>query len=497
MRRITDRHSRRRVLRGAAFLAAGGLLAACGATQAPSAPTAAPAPAKPTEAPKPAAAEPTKPAAAAPAAATTAPAAAPTSAPAAAAPAASGQTVKLTKMAWGSALEKQNIEDGLRTFEKQTPGVTVEYIHVPQDYDAKLQTMLAGGTAPDVFKTTSGNYPDYVKKGALMDITDRLKADPVIGKPDYFIQPFESDRSVIQGRWYGIGSTAQIHMLYFRPDLLQAAGVEPPTTDPAKAWTWQQFQDAGRKLTKSDGGKVSQWGLYWPTGQANTIVLSNGAEWIGKQSRRYELDKPDAVAAIQAVADLAVKDKLSPLAADLQSLGMNPWQMLASGKVAIIGDGNWALLDIAKMGFKFGVAVPPMMKKPATWMGSSSTGIYKNTKYPDQAWLLFRFLNTDDYMLPLVRVGLWHPSHTTLLTPEGIKKWLNPEVHPPGYEKLVTEFMAKDGIYIPDVLGNLKASAQVSQALDPVWIGKKTAQEALADVVPKANKILDDEEKAP
>ena len=63
-----------------------------------------------------------------------------------------------------------------------------------------VQTMLAGGTAPDVFKTPQPNYPDYVKKGALMDVTDRIKADPVLGKPDYFIQPFESDRSAIQGR---------------------------------------------------------------------------------------------------------------------------------------------------------------------------------------------------------------------------------------------------------------------------------------------------------
>ena len=97
----------------------------------------------------------------------------------------------------------------------------------------------------------------------------------------------------------------------------------------------------------------------------------------------------------------------------------------------------------------------------------------------------------------LVRAGLWHPSHSSLLTPDGIKKWLNPEVHPPKYEQIVTDFMAKSGVYIPDVLGNLKASSLISQALDPVWTGKKTAQEALGEVVPKANKVLEEEEKAP
>ena len=83
------------------------------------------------------------------------------------------------------------------------------------------------------------------------------------------------------------------------------------------------------------------------------------------------------------------------------------------------------------------------------------------------------------------------------LAPDDFKKWLNPEVHPPKYEQIVTDFMAKSGVYIPDVLGNLKASSLISQALDPVWTGKKTAQEALGEVVPKANKVLEEEEKAP
>jgi len=163
----------------------------------------------------------------------------------------------------------------------------------------------------------------------------------------------------------------------------------------------------------------------------------------------------------------------------------------------MIGDGNWAMLDLSKMNFKYSAAVPPFMKKPASWIGSSFTGVYKSTKFADPAWALFRYLNTDDYQLPLVRAGLWNPSHMTLLTADGIKKWLSAEVYPAKYEQIVTDFMAKSGIYIPDVVGNLKASTLVTQALDPVWTGKKSAQEALADVVPKANKVLDEEEKAP
>ena len=127
---------------------------------------------------------------------------------------ASQDVVNLRMMAWGSPLEKANIETGLAAFMAENPGITVEYIHTPDRYDEILQTMIAGDTAPDVFKV--GNpYTDLAVRGALMDITDQVKSDPVLGAPDYFF-PFEEERSTLDGKWYGIGSTFQWRMLYLQ-----------------------------------------------------------------------------------------------------------------------------------------------------------------------------------------------------------------------------------------------------------------------------------------
>ena len=41
---------------------------------------------------------------------------------------------------------------------------------------------------------------------------------------------------------------------------------------------------------------------------------------------------------------------------------------LASGKLAILSDGSWALQDIAKLGFRYGCGVLPKMKEAATAM---------------------------------------------------------------------------------------------------------------------------------
>src|SRR3712207_1217310 len=82
-------------------------------------------------------------------------------APGAAAP--QGETVTISMLGWGSPLEKENVDKGLKLFQEQNPGITVEWLHTPQDYATKLQTMLAGGTPPDVY--WANNMLDYLARG--------------------------------------------------------------------------------------------------------------------------------------------------------------------------------------------------------------------------------------------------------------------------------------------------------------------------------------------
>lgn len=153
--------------------------------------------------------------------------------------------------------------------------------------------------------------------------------------------------------------------------------------------------------------------------------------------------------------------------------------------------GNWLLLDLAPLGFKYGAGVLPKLNRPATTMASSSTAIWKATPKPEAAWSLFRFLNTDDYQIPLVQKGLWNPSHTSLLSTVGVKKWFNPTVHPEGYDRLVIDYMAKFGYADIPMVGVRKGMAVISEDLKQVWAGKAAAADVLKDSVSRANKVLE------
>lgn len=417
--------------------------------------------------------------------------------------AAAQDNVVIRKMAWGSPLEKGNIEAGLAAFMEENPGIEVQYIHTPDRYEEVLQTMLAAGDAPDVYKL--GNYyTDLATRGALMDVTELVQNDPVLGAPDYFF-PFEEARSTIDGKWYAIGSTFQWRMIYYNKATLEAAGIPLPSTDPAEAWTWDQFLDVARTLTVDASGKhpgedgfdvnnVVSWGFFAPDVMFDNFIFSNGGKVLDAETGQYVLDQPEAYEAVQAFADLRLKDMVAGQAAVLEQMGMNAWQMLASGNVAMIVDGNWALQDLAKMGFDFGVAVLPILKQPATVASSSWTGIYSQTAHPEESWKLFRYLNTDDYQVGLVKVGLWGVSHQTLLTPEGIETWFDPAVHPENWLALENDYKFNYGHVLPNILGTLKTNVMLTQGLAEVWIGARSAEEVLKELTPQLNATLADEQ---
>jgi multiple sugar transport system substrate-binding protein len=160
-------------------------------------------------------------------------------------------------------------------------------------------------------------------------------------------------------------------------------------------------------------------------------------------------------------------------------------------------DGSWALAWITKINATLGTAVCPKMKVPATDMQAHLHCAFAETKHPDAAWQWLRFLATEYYQLQFLKMGLWLPSQTALMTEEGMSKWYTDRVapgegvHPPGYDKIVTEYVPKYGhvLYMPP--GYTEADSIITPALDAVWVGDATAEEAMAGVVDEANAILE------
>lgn len=421
----------------------------------------------------------------------------------AAAPA--GAAVEVSFMGWGATEEDEGVKAAIKQFESEQSKVKVTWLHTPDNYAQKFLANIAAGTPPDTAFVGSDVYQTYIRNKILLDITDKIQNDTLVGAKDYFIQPQETNRCEVDGKWYGIGSCWVAPHIYYNADIFKKANIEPPTNNPEEAWDWEKFLTVAKQLTVDKNGKhpddagfdkdnIEQWGVQWPTAGTglDAAILSNGGEWVAEKSRLLAIDKPEAIQAIQNVADLNLKHHVMPDTAAMQALGMTNTQMLENGKLAMAIDGSWALSWMYKIKATLGTAVLPKMSQVATEMQAHIHSAMSATKHPDEAWQWVRFLSTPFYQTQFCKIGLWLPSQKALMTEAGLKTWITEGVHPKDYVKIATEYLPKYGHVLYQPIGWPDAAQIITPALQKVWVGDATAEQALPDAVKEANQKLQD-----
>jgi multiple sugar transport system substrate-binding protein len=114
---------------------------------------------------------------------------------------------------------------------KELTGATINVVTVPfSDLYSKLLTDFATGTnSIDGMVFAPQWMVDFIEPGYLEDLTERVNADEELEWDD--IAPFFRDFSATYaGRVYTIPLDGDFQMVYYRTDLLDEAGLEPPTT---------------------------------------------------------------------------------------------------------------------------------------------------------------------------------------------------------------------------------------------------------------------------
>ena len=442
---------------------------------------------------------------AAPAVATEAPPVEPTEAP----PPAEKVTIEFLGEPGTADLRAEEQEK----FQAENPNIEWVQVEQPETVSRleQLLTLVAAGTPPDCARVESDVYRTFCKYELLLAITENIKADPELSKPDYWIQPQESDRCVYEGEWYGIGSCWVAPHFYYNKELFDELGVEPPSNDPDEAWTWDEFLGIARQLTVDTNGNhpgeagfdvdsVDRWGAYWPTWwiPLHAAVQSNGADWVDPQTGKIALDNPAAMEALQRVADLTLVHQVALSQAAFETLGMAEADFLSTKKVGLYNTGSWSVNWLWQIEGGLGTGVLPKMTRPATDMQAHLIVIVKETEHPDEVWKLIRFLSLPWFQERYCQAGLWLPSQTALMTPEAIARWCTPPVHPPGYELIVTEYTAKYGHYLTMPVGYAKAAeTALTPAFDKIWIGDAKAADVLPAAVAEANRIMEEEQARP
>ncbi|HET7091049.1 MAG TPA: sugar ABC transporter substrate-binding protein [Anaerolineae bacterium] len=404
---------------------------------------------------------------------------------------------------WGSPIERVAVEQMVRAFHAENPDIQVEALYIPDsEYIARVSAMIAAGTPPDVGYLLDTHAPQWASEGKVMDLTDIVRADSELSSrlPETFFP-------IGPGRTIGTSTATEIMLLFYNKDVFDAAGVSYPPARAEDAWTWDEFLAAARRLTVDRDGRhpgesgfdpdhiqvygvsfvKSAWYSYPP------FIYSNGGEIVNEDGTRLMIDSPEAVEAIQRLADLMWVEHVTPTPAQQERLPPSD-ALFQTGQLAMDIRGQWKLLDYASMeGLRYGVAVLPKMKEAKTLIFGSPTVIFSGTQHLEAAIKFYKFHN-DPRVVDLFAQGLWMPLQLSYYTdPQAIASWIDNPAHPPESRQAIVDYalccVVRAPHYYVKNFGQI-SSEVIQPAINRVWNGEASAAQAMAEAVRAATPLM-------
>lgn len=196
-------------------------------------------------------------------------------------------------------------------YNRLTPGVRVEAIYSGgyADTIARALTAAKAKNPPELAVLTAADI--WTSRDAdIIEPLDRFIQDA--GGNDYlrkFYPAFLRDGE-IKGRQYAIPFQKSTPIFYYNKTAFREAGLDPDRPPQ----NWAEMLNMAKKLTIVRGGEVVRWGLQIPIDQwlFSAYVMQNGGRINSEDGTRTFLNSPEAVAALQFMVDMALKDKVMP-----------------------------------------------------------------------------------------------------------------------------------------------------------------------------------------
>ena len=169
---------------------------------------------------------------------------------------------------------------------------------------------------------------------------------------------------------------------------------------------------------------------------------------------------------------------------------------MAKGKLAMYMGGSWDLASLAPIMNKAKAPlelapIPAMGPKAGVMLQGHFHCMSKTTKYPKQAWKLLKWVSGAQHQREMVEVGLWPPGRGDLVTPDAVKSWMKPGIHPKSYPDVGVKYITKYGRSMVAPVGYDKVESEYwGKYMDPVFSGKKELKMMLPGMVKDLNRAM-------
>ena len=379
------------------------------------------------------------------------------------------QTVQF--IMWGGATEKQVVEGYMAGMAEKNPDIKVDIL-LPADYWAKVQTMIAGRTPPDICYMGFPEFVDFHGQEAILNIQKYADKSKIFHEDDFYPGHLASFSDRRTGDLYGIPKDYSTYAVYYNDDMFRDAGLATPLELYNKGeWTVDKFLESAKRLTTP-----SVHGLLFDQGRWKAFVSYFAPNWIASVNS-VKVNTPEFIAAINFIRDQSLKLKISPTKDQLGDISPTDRFIQQKGAMKIIG--RWKTMSFIKADLPFKWNVVPMPKgadgKAHTWVDMVSYSILDGARNPDAAWRVIEYLTGPEGQKAVAQAGHAVPSRLSVANSDAFLRAVRPGFNNEAHLALKD---AKPAL----VFNNWgKIWGVINTKLGLVWTDRKTAEAACAE----------------
>ncbi len=283
---------------------------------------------------------------------------------------------------WGLWEPSEAFQTVLDDFSEENPGIIVEYEQVNyREYRERLQSSIASGTGPDVFRFHSTWTPMLAAELATMP-------QSVMSASEYqeTFYPTAARQLQVDGQIVGIPLMYDGLALYYNTEMLDTAQLQPPAT-------WSEMRTTARQLTVRGSDNSIERGGVALGNAANVdhfsdvlglLLLQNGADPTNPTTQA-------AQDAMRFYTNFVAEDQVWSSALPDSTVAF------ARGEVAMMFGPSWRAHQILAINpeLEFAIApVPKLSEAEIGWSTYWAEGVNDRSDNSREAWLLLDYLSS-------------------------------------------------------------------------------------------------------
>ena len=423
---------------------------------------------------------------------------------------------------WASYEDNEMWKQVCDSFEQQNPDVILKREWYIGDYGRKLQLVMITGEAADIILMDDELFPAYQVRGYLEDLTPYIERESDTIEKELaaefrYINTPKAERDPNYQRVYlntalesfnyrgfqgGLPWDGNTVIIVYNRALFDAhnatAAPEDQVPYPHDGWTWDEFRDIAKKLSKDlDGdGHNDQFGTLFSFGFLGfePFLWSFGGDVLNEDRTKCTMDQPRVIEAAQFMHDMKYEDRSIAWLGEME--GFNDVVQILTGRLAMYPAMSYLIpgLNRVKGGMTWNVEHMPIGPHGHRYTRVTWDGISINAKTTQEkkeiAWRFMKHLISPESQAIIGDLQIGMPARREQVLADYIK----PET--PAREEIALE-ATEYGRLTPitprymEINDAMRTEFNLLNAAESTGI---TPEEALVRLTQKVNAVLEKEQ---